>query len=61
MNMLTDSLITILEHPDAEKGYQDLRKYLQMVGRKEDAEAVNHLIKVKFRDVANDTSPDKEQ
>ena len=60
MNILTDSLITILEHPHAKKGYKELKKILESTNRKEDAQALEHLLKVKFKDV-NNTIANKEQ
>ena len=53
--MLTESLITILEHPNAEKGYREFKKYLEKMGRKEDADAINHLLSIKFPDVPNNS------
>ena len=58
MDMLTDSLTTILEHPHLKKGYLELKNYLQIKGRLEDAAAIEYLIKNKFSDV-NDTDSDQ--
>lgn len=50
MNILTDSLIMILEHPHLKKGYKEFKKYLENAGRTEDAAALEHLLKTKFND-----------
>jgi hypothetical protein len=57
MNILTDSLIRILEHPHIEKGYKEFKKYLESVGRTEDAEALAYLLKIKFPHDTDHSNP----
>lgn len=51
------TLIAILDKPNAEKGYQDLKNYYLSNNMNENASAIDFLIKNKFND--DDTNIDK--
>lgn len=44
------SLRLVLEAPDAEKGYEDLKKYFNYNKMHEESDAIDFLIKERFRD-----------
>ena len=52
------ALSYIVENPFAEKGYEDLRKYYISNNLNYEAEIIDQLIKIKFKNV-NDTNNNK--
>jgi len=46
----------ILEKPNAKKGYKDFKKYLELVGKTNEAVAIELLLKKKFNDTNNSNS-----
>ena len=48
MEELTQALLFILEHPNSEKGYRDLKKGYKSSGFDKEADAINHLLTTKF-------------
>jgi hypothetical protein len=53
-------LLTLLENPDAEKAYVDLKKYYDSVGMEPESLAIEHLIKEKFHVVSNSSTSQKQ-
>lgn len=53
---LIESLLMILEKPNAKKGYKDFKKYLELVGKTNEAVAIELLLKKKFNDTNNSNS-----
>lgn len=53
-NKCITALALIMESPEAEKGYEDLREYFRSNELVNEAEAVDFLLKEKF----HDNSPD---
>ena len=49
------SLALIVESPDAEKGYEDLKKYYYSNNMKSEFEAVDFLLKEKFHGHGSNT------
>jgi hypothetical protein len=52
------ALSYILENPFVEKGYEDLKKYYISNNLNQEAEVIDQLIKIKFKN-ANDTNNNK--
>ena len=50
------ALVSILENPLAEKGYEDLKKYYESNDLKNESAALDYLIKNKFNDNYSNTS-----
>lgn len=46
-------LLSILENPFAKKSYKEYKNYLELLGQKEEAEALEYLIQQKFKNVNN--------
>jgi len=53
---LIESLLLILEKPNVKKGYKDFKKYLEFIGKTEEANALDFLLKKKFHDIDNSNS-----
>jgi hypothetical protein len=53
---LIESLLMILEKPNIKKGYKDFKKYLEFVGKTDEAKAIDLLLKKKFNEVNNSNS-----
>lgn len=53
---LIQSLMLILEKPYAKKGYIDFKKSLELLGKTEEAQAIEYLINTKY---ANSSNPDQ--
>lgn len=52
------SLVLIMESPNSEKGYEDLKKYFYYNKLKDECEAVDFLIREKFH--GHDTNTNKQ-
>lgn len=50
------SLILIMESPNAEKGYEDFKKYLISNNMTNEASALDYLIREKFCDQSSNTN-----
>lgn len=55
-----NSLVLILENPQAEKGYRELRKYYASCGRQHEADAIQYLIDKRFGN-ADSSASNQEQ
>lgn len=43
-----DALLKVIENPLSKKGFQELQQYYLQSGKKEEAKAIEYLLKVKF-------------
>ena len=53
-----DNILLIIEKPNVEKGYRDLKKYYESIGKTNEASAIQYLIDTRFKN-ANNISIDK--
>jgi hypothetical protein len=51
-----ECLLDILEYPDIEKGYIKLKNYYIQSNRKQDAEAIEHLIQKRFANASTNNN-----
>lgn len=58
--MITETLIKILENPYSKKYYKDLKTALESQGRVKEAEAIDYLLRKRFKnETANSNNSEK--
>jgi hypothetical protein len=55
-----DALLSVLENPWSEKGYNDLKIQYEILGMMREATALQHLIDKKFTNVSDNSTINKE-
>jgi len=55
------ALVAILENPDSQKAYKDLKKCYEDAKMEQEVNAIDHLIETKFNNVTNNLNSDSQQ